>query len=201
MAEENKTAKYLEDIALYQYADVSKRLVSNEQTAKFAMGGLEKLASDFEKVLGENKEILEGFKAGALASKEGIGIAIGIYAQKYQNALGKLDVSEFYDLRLKTLGSILGNKKAQETKAVFEKYKGQTVGSIKKKYEQAIIIINDEYDLFDEKRKEEAKKTKEKLESVYNLITLLEDRNYEELMPEATKSVYKKLVSDALEKA
>lgn len=201
MTEESKTAKYLEDIALYQYADVSARLMSNEQTAKFAGGGLERLVSDFEKVLGENKDILEGFKQGALASEEGIKIATANYAAKYEKALGKLNLSEFYNLRLKTLTSMLGNKKAEEAKTIFEKYEGQTVGTIRKKYEQAVIIMSDTHDLFDDKKKEEAKRTKEKLEPIYSLIKFLEDRNYEELMPGATKSVYKKLISDALDKA
>jgi len=193
--------KYLEDIALYQYADVAKRLASNERTAQFASGGLEKMVGDFEKVLGSNKELLDGFKAGALASKEGVEIAINIYAEKYKNALGKINVSEFYELRLKTLTSILGEEKAEEAKNVFAKYEGQTVGSIKKKYEQAIAIINDKNDLFDEKKKEDAKKTIQELNAVYGLINLLEDRNYEELMLGATKSVYKQLISEALKRA
>jgi len=201
MEKEDQKPKYLEDIALYQYADVAKRLASNEQTAPFASGGLEKMIGDFGKILGENKELLDGFKAGAFASKEGIEIAINIYAGKYQNALGKMNVSEFYDLRLKTLTSLLGDEKAEEAKAVFAKYDKQTIGSIKKKISQAEAIINDKNDLFDEKQKEEAKKTIEKMGPIYSLITLLEKRNYEELMPGATKSVYKELITEALEKA
>jgi len=201
MEKEDQKPKYLEDIALYQYADVAKRLASNEQTAPFASGGLEKMIGDFGKILGENKELLDGFKAGAFASKEGIEIAINIYAGKYQNALGKMNVSEFYDLRLKTLTSLLGDEKAEEAKAVFAKYDKQTIGSIKKKISQAEAIINDKNDLFDEKQKEEAKKTIEKMGPIYSLITLLEKRNYEELMPGATKSVYKEMITEALEKA
>jgi hypothetical protein len=104
-------------------------------------------------------------------------------------------------LRLKTLTSILGDEKAEEAKAVFEKYGEQTIGAIKKKYQQAIAIVNDRNDLFDEKKKEEAKKIIEKLNPIYTIIDLLEERNYEELMPGATKSVYKEMISDALLKA
>ena len=201
MEKEDQKPKYLEDIALYQYADVAKRLASNEQTAPFASGGLEKMIGDFGKILGENKELLDGFKAGAFASKEGIEIAINIYAGKYQNALGKMNVSEFYDLRLKTLTSLLGDEKAEEAKAVFAKYEGQSVNSIRKKVIQANAILKDKTELFDEKQKEEAKKTIERLSPIYSLITLLEERNYEELMPGATKSVYKEMITEALEKA
>lgn len=201
MTEETKTPKYLEDIALYQYADVAARLASNEQTAPFVSGGLEKMVGDFEKVLGSNKELLDGFKAGAFASEEGIKIAMSIYAKKYRDALGKVNIPEFYTLRLKTLTSVLGKEKAEEAQAVFAKYEGQTLGSIRKKYEQANAISNDKNDLFDEKRKEDAKKTIQKLSAIYNIINLLESKNYEELMPGATKSVYKQLITEALEKA
>jgi len=201
MAEEAKPAKYLEDVVLYQYADVARKLLSNEETAMFASGGLEKMVGDFEKILGDNKGILDGFKAGALGSKEGTETAINIYAGKYQNALGKMNVSEFYNLRLKILTSILGEEKAEEAKAVFEKYGEQTVGSIMKKIKQAEAKLNDETGLFDEKAKEEATKTIQKLVPIHTLIHLLEQRNYEELMPGATKSIYKKLIADALQKA
>jgi len=201
MTEESKTPKYLEDIVLYQYADVAARLASNEQTAPFVSGGLEKMVGDFEKVLGANKELLDGFKAGAFASEEGIKIAMSIYAKKYRDALGKVNIPEFYTLRLKTLNSLLGKEKAEEAQAVFAKYDGQTISSIIKKYEQSNVILRDETGLFDEKRKEEAKKTKGKIEPMYKLIQLIEQRNYEELMPGATKSVYKQLITEALEKA
>jgi len=201
MTEESKTPKYLEDIALYQYADVAARLASNEQTAPFVSGGLEKMVGDFEKVLGSNKELLDGFKAGAFASEEGIKIAMSIYAKKYRDALGKVNIPEFYTLRLKTLASVLGKEKAEEAKTVFDKYEGQTLGSIRKKYEQANAILKDNTELFNEKQKEDAKKTIERLKPIYSLITLLEKRNYEELMPGATKSVYKQLITEALEKA
>jgi hypothetical protein len=199
MAEESK--KYLEDVVLYQYADVAKRLSSKEETLQFAEGALERLVSDFEKILGEKKEILDGFKAGAFASQEGIETAIKIYAEKYQKALNNLDFTEFYDIRAGILKSILGEKEAEKAKSVFEKYKGQTLGSVRKKFEQANVILKDKTGLFDEKKKEEAKKTIEKLTPIYNLINLLENKNYEELMPNATKSVYKKLISHSLEKA
>ena len=201
MVEESKTGKYLEDIALYQYADVAGRLASNEQTAPLAKGGLERMVTDIEKYLGDKKDVIEGFKAGAFASEEGINTAIQINAGKYQKALGGLNISEFYNLRLKTLTSILGEKKAEEAKAVFAKYEGQTIGSIKKKYEQARAIVSDRNDLFDEEKKEGAKKTIAKLQPLYTLIQLLENRNYEEIAPGATKSVYKELISDALTKA
>jgi len=201
MAEESKPAKYLEDVVLYQYADVARKLLSNKETAMFASGGLEKMVGDFEKILGDNKEILDGFKAGAFASKEGTETAINIYAEKYQNALGKMNVSEFYNLRLKTLTSILGDEKAEEAKTVFEKYGEQTVGSIMKKFNQAQAKLKDETGLFDEKAKEEAMKTIQKLIPIHTLINLLEQRNYEELMPGATKSIYKESIADALQKA
>jgi len=197
------TSKNLENLALYQYANVAGRLASSKETVPFAKGALERLASDFEKILGENKELLDGFKAGALASPEGIAGTINIYNGKYQKALDGLDFNEFYDVRAGILKSILGEKKAEEAKAVFEKYNGQTIGSIRKKMEQAEYILNPEAPegMFDEEKKKAAKKTKEKLEPIYKLFTLLEQRNYEELKNGATKSTYKELLTEALEKA
>ena len=198
---ESKTGKYLEDIALYQYADVAARLGSNEQTAPFARGALERLVTDMEKYLGDKKDVIEGFKVGAFQSQEGINAAIQINAEKYQKALGKLDFKEFYDLRAKTLASVLGKEKADEAKTVFAKYEGQTIASIRKKYRQAETKIKDKDDLFDEKQKEEAKKTIAKLQPIYTLFQLLEQRNYDEIAPGATKSTYKEMISDALIKA
>jgi hypothetical protein len=196
MTEENKP-KYLEDLARYQYADVAARLGSSEETAPFAKGALEKLVDSF----GVDKEILEGLKAGTYASEEGINTAIGIYAGKYEKALGSMNVTEFYDTRSGILKSILGDEKANEAKAVFEKYKEQTVGSIKKKVSQAQMISKDKTGYFNDKQKEDAKKTIEKLGSIMTLISLLEQRNYEELRNGATKPTYKETFGELLKKA
>ncbi len=196
MTEENKP-KYLEDLARYQYADVAERLGSNKETAPFARGALEKLVDSF----GVDKEILEGLKAGTYASEQGINTAIGIYAGKYEKALGSMNVAEFYNVRSGILKSILGEEKANEAKAVFEKYKDQSVGSIKKKASQSDMILNDKTGYFNDKQKEEAKKTLEKLGPIISLITLLEQRNYEELRNNATKSTYKETFTELLKKA
>ena len=204
MAEQsNQTSKYLEDIALYQYADVAARLASNEQTAQFAVGGLERMVRDFEKKLEDNnldKNMLKGVRL-LMASKEGINMAVRAYAEDYENALGKLDVVDFYNLRLKTLTSVMGKEDAEAAKNIFEKYKGQTVSSIKKKIAQANAKLKDKTGLFDEKQKEEAKAIIEKLGPIYNIITLAEQRNYEELSVGATKSVYNQMFKDNLGKA
>jgi hypothetical protein len=198
MEKETQTPNYLEDIVRYQYANAAGRLISDEKTAPFAKGALEKLLEQMDPA---SREIAEGFVEGAFASEEGIKKAIGINDGKYQRALDGLDVSEFYGLRLKTLNSLLGEKEAGEASAVFEKYKGQTVGSIIKKIAQASAILKDKTGLFDDEKKEEAKKTIEKLGYINNIITLLENRNYEELMPSATKSTYESMISEALKKA
>jgi hypothetical protein len=198
--EENKTGKYLEDIALYQYADVAARMHSNEQTQQFAVGALEKLVSDFEKVLGDKKDIIQGFKAGALATQEGVQIATGIYAGQYKKALEGLNFSEFYDLRLKQLTSILGKEKAEKAKEAFAKYEGQTLGSVIKEYEQAEAILKDKTGLFDEKKKKEAKETKEKWQYLHNIVNSVELWNYFELLPGAAKSVFKNSLSESIDK-
>jgi hypothetical protein len=197
----NQTSKYLEDIALYQYADVAARLASNEQTAQFASGALEKLVGDFKKALGDKAGILEGFRAGAMASEEGINMAIRTYAGEYETALGKIDVVDFYNLRLKTLTSVMGKEDAEAAKPVFEKYKGQTIASIKQKVNQANAKLKDKTGLYDKKQKEEARAVFEKLAPIYNIITLAEQRNYEELMPSTTKSVYNQMFKENLSKA
>jgi hypothetical protein len=196
MAEENKPA-YLEDLVRYQYADVAARLASDKETVPFAKGALEKLIDSF----GINKDVLEGLKEGVFASEEGIAKSLNIYSGKYQKALDSVEVSEFYGVRLKVLNSLLGDEKAVEAKATFEKYKGQTVGSIRKKVSQSNAIIEDKTGLFDDKKKEDAKKTIEKLGAIYNVITLIEQRNYEELRNGATKGTYKEMISESLKKA
>jgi len=196
MTEENKP-KYLEDLARYSYANVAGKLYQNESDRPFARGALEKLVESFN----VDKDVLEGLKAGTFASEEGIAKAIGIYAGKYQKALGSLSVPEFYDIRSGILKSILGDEKAKEAQAVFEKYKDQTVDSIIKKYSQARAILEDKTGLFDEKKKEEAQKTIKKVEAIYSLITLLEKRNYEELRNGATKPTYKEMINEALKEA
>lgn len=195
MANEDKP-KYLEDLTRYSYANVGLRLLSNKEDAPFARGALEKLVDSF----GVDKDILDGLKAGTFASKEGVQTAIQIYAGKYQKALGSLDVPEFYDVRSGILKSLLGEK-ANEAKTVFEKYKGQTVDSITKKFRQANAKLEDDTGLFDDKAKEEAEKTLRKLAPIYNLITLLEKRNYEELKNGATKSTYKEMINESLKEA
>jgi hypothetical protein len=197
MGDAQEKPKYLEDITRYQYADVALRLASNEADAPFAKGALEKLVDGF----GLDKDLIEGLKQGTFASEEGIGKAIQIYAGKYEKAIGSADVTEFYDVRYSTLKSLLGDEKANESKAIFEKYKGQTVGSIRKKVAQAQTKIKDKTGLFDEKAKDEAKKTVEKFKPIISIIELLEQRNYDELKNSATKSGYKEMLSEALKKA
>ncbi len=197
MTDEHNKPKYLEDITRYQYADVAARLGSNEETAPFARGALEKLVDSF----GVDKEILEGLKAGTYASEEGINAAIGVYEGKYQKALGSMNVSEFYDIRSGILKSILGEEKANEAKSVFEKYKDQSVGSLMKKVGQANMIAKDKTGYFNDQQKADAKKTLEKLGSIVSLINMIEQRNYEELRNSATKSSYKEMFTEYLKKA
>lgn len=150
---ENKP-KYLEELATFQYADVGRRLYANKADAQFAPSALEKLVDSFK----VDKRLLGGLLAGTMASKRGIQNAILTYAEEYQKILGSIDISEFYDVRYNILKSLLGDEKANKAKATFEKYKGQTVGSIKKKVVQAQAISKDQTGLFDEKKKDEAKK-------------------------------------------
>ncbi len=196
MTEETKP-KYLEDLLRYQYANVAARLSLNKEDAQFVPGALEKLVDSF----GIDKDVLSGLREGTFASKEGIQRAVDVYADKYQKALGTLDVTEFYDVRLGTLKSILGEEKANESKTIFGKYKGQTISSIITKYSQAHEIYKSKSGLYDNKKKEEAEKTIGKLEPIVQLIELLEKRNYEELRNGATKSTYKEMITEILKKA
>jgi hypothetical protein len=195
MAEE-EIPKYIQDLNRYQYADVAARLGSNEETAQFMPSALEKLVSGF----GIDKDLIEGLKAGTLASEEGIKAAVGIYSGKYQKALGTLNFSEFYDVRYSTIKSLLGEEKAMEAKATFEKYKDKSIASINKKVEQAKAILKDKTGLFNDEQKAEAKKTIEKLGSLYSLISTIEQRKFEELRNDATKQAYKDDLTELLSK-
>ncbi len=199
---DEKKPQYLEDLVLYQYADVALRLASDEKNAPFAKGALEKLCDKFGEVLGDKKGILDGFKEGALVSEQGINTAINNYSGKYQKALGSMDITEFYNVRSGILKSVLGEDEFNKSKEVFEKYKGQKVSSITDEVEQAQARLQDKKGLnFNEKQKEEAKKILEKLAPIYSIIQFTEKRNYEELMNGATKNTYKELISEALKKA
>ena len=112
MVEESKTPKYLEQIAELKYANVAKRMLSDDSTAPYAMGALEKMVSDVKKALGDKSYLVEGAFAGTFVSEDGIKIATEIYSQLHSGALGKLNFSEFYDLRLNELTSMLGKEKA-----------------------------------------------------------------------------------------
>jgi len=198
MAEtQSPTQKYLEDITRYQYANVTARLGSSEETAHFMKGSLETLVDSF----GLDKDIISGLKAGTLASEEGIAAATNTYNKKYQDTLEKLSVSDFYGLRSPVIKGLLGDEKAEEAKAVFDKYSDQTIGSITKKYSQAQAKLKDKTGLFDEAQKEEAKKTVEKLQPIATIINYLEERNFYELMNKAMKPTYKDMLSEALKKA
>ena len=63
------------------------------------------------------------------------------------------------------------------------------------------MILKDKTGYFNDKQKEDAKKTLEKLGSIVSLISLLEQRNYEELRNSATKSSYKEIFTEFLKKA
>lgn len=193
---EEEIPQYIQDLNRYQYADVAARFSQNENEAHFVPSTLEKLVSGF----GIDKDVLEGLKAGTFASEEGIKTAVNIYAGKYHKSLGTLKVSEFYDVRYSTLKSLLGEEKAMEAKVNLEKYKDQSVASITKKVEQANAILKDKTGLFDEDKKAEAKKTLEKLGAVYNIIQLIEQRRFEELRNDATKSFYKDSITEFLSK-
>ncbi|MEK6827507.1 MAG: hypothetical protein AABX99_03425 [Nanoarchaeota archaeon] len=194
---EEEIPQYIQDLNRYQYADVAARLGSSEDTAQFVPGALEKLVSGF----GVDKDILEGLKQGTLASKEGIQTAVKVYAGKYHKSLETLKVSEFYDVRYSTLKSLLGEGKATEAAEIFGKYAEQSISSITKKISQAQAILKDKTGLFDDAKKAEAKKTIEKLGAIHDLITLLEERKFEEIRNDATKQYYKENITELLTKA
>jgi len=200
MVEESKTARYLEEIANLRYANVAKRMTSDASTAPYAIGALEKMVSDIKKALGDKSYLVEGAFAGTFVSEDGRNIATAIYSQLHDEALGNLNFSEFYDLRLKELTSMLGKEKAEKAKDAFAKYGNQTVGSIMEKYEQAQEILGSKSNLYDKKKKEEAKETKEKWENLYNIITGVELWNYWKLMPDAAKGPLGKTVSESIDK-
>ena len=193
MAEE-EIPQYIQDLNRYQYANVAARFGSSEDTAQFVPSALEKLVSGFN----IDKDILEGLKAGTLASEEGVKTAVNIYAGKYKKSLDTLKVSEFYDVRYSTLKSLLGEEKAMEAKVTMEKYADQSIGSINKKISQAQAKIKDNTGLFDDAAKAEAKKTIEKLGPIATIIQMIEERKFEEIRNDATKQYYKDNITKIL---
>ena len=194
---ETSTPKYLEDITRYQYGNVTARLAADKATAPFAKGSLEKLIDSF----GLDKDIISGLKAGTLASQQGVNTAIEIYNKKYEDSLSQANVMDFYGLRVPVIKGLLGDEEAEKAKSVFEKYSTETIGSIRKNYNQAQAKINDDTGLFDKKQKEDAQKVIEKYAGIYSIVELLEQRNFDELKNGATKSTYKELLSNALKQA
>lgn len=174
----------MNDMNRYQYGALAFRLLGEKQ--HYSMGALEQLASD----LGVD-ESAEGFVNAAMSSEKGMEIAIRTYAHKYQEAEGKLTVSQFYNNHKETLEGYLGEDKKAK---LAEKYNGNNT-SMK---EIQIILSKAQHNLKspDEKDKKDAEKIMEKYQDIFGIIQIIQDEQYKNLLPKAIERTNKKMLEN-----
>ena len=184
MEEKDGFQTAIEDMNRYQYGALAARLLGEKQT--YAVGALEQLASD----LGVD-ESAEGFVNAAMSSEKGIEIAIMTYAQKYQEAQGKLTVSQFYNNYKEVLESYLGDS---EKETLAKKYDGND----KSMKEIQTIISKAQHNLKspDEKDRENAEKAMEKYQDIAGIMQVILDEQYKNLLPKAIERTNKRMLEN-----
>ena len=175
----------MNDINRYQYGALAARLLGEKQS-NYAVGALEQLASD----LGVD-ESAKGFVDAAMSSEKGIEIAIMTYAQKYQEAEGKLTVGQFYNNYKGILENYLGN---DEKEILAKKYSGNDT-SMK---EIQLIISKAQHNLKspDEKDRKDAEKAMEKYQDIAGLMQVILDEQYKNLLPKAIERTNKRILEN-----
>jgi hypothetical protein len=178
----------ISDMNRYQYGTLAARLLG-EKKSNYAVGALEQLASD----LGVD-ESAEGFVNAAMSSEKGIEIAIMTYAQKYQEAEGKLTVSQFYNTYKDVLENYLGDN---EKEILAQKYNGNDT-SMK---EINTIISKAQHNLKspDEEERKSAEKAMEQYQDIVGLMQVILDEQYKNLVPKAIERTNKRILENLIQ--
>ena len=165
----------LEDLTRYQYGSLAGRLLQSKEGQMYTPGALEQLASD----LGI-EESAEGFINGAMASKEGLETAVMTYAGKYEKAVSELTIKDLYNTYRECFEDGLSD---EEKEIVKNKYVSSdvNVGEIKEK----ISKLQHQAQSPDEKEREKAKKGLEKYQDVIQMLVIIQDNLYKNLLPKS----------------
>lgn len=176
----------LEDLTRYQYGALSARLSQSEEGSSYIGGALEQLASD----LGI-EESAEGFIHGSMASEQGLKMAAGVYAKKYENALGELKISELYNFYKKDIDKYLED---DEKEIISKKYASDNtnLGDVKKK----IAKIQHNLKSPDEKERKDAEKAMKEYQNISILLHIVQDEQYKNLLPKAIERTNKNLLKN-----
>lgn len=178
---ESKTKKAFADIERYQYAGLAARLSQSQEGQQYLPGALEELAED----MGINNEGM-GFVHAAMSNEQSLEMLIGIYGQKYQAAVGKLTIAEFY----KNYQGILEKDLSDDQKKILsEKYSGKdiTVSDLLSK----VAKIQHQAKSPDKKEQEAAKKEMEKYKDIIGIWQVIENIQYKNLIPKAIERTNK----------
>ena len=129
---------------------------------------------------GVNADDVRPLLEGTKASREGINTAVSVYHTLYEQARGKIELSEMFDYYSGTINNFFSTPdELNKVKAVFDAYSGETYGSIKRRVVEASNIGKNP-DIYSEADVKSAKETLQKYQKVMTLIGALEkygDRN------------------------
>ena len=165
----------LEDLTRYQYGALAGRLLQSKENQAYVPGALEQLASD----LGI-EETAEGFIQGSMVSDKGLQTAVMTYAGKYEKAMSDLTVKELYSTYKECFKGELSN---EEKETIDKKYlfNSTNVGEIMKE----LAKLQHKAQSPDAKEKESAKKELEKYQDFTQMLMIIQDNMYKNLLPKA----------------
>ena len=116
------------------------------------------------------KPLLEGTKA----SREGINTAVSVYHTLYEQARGKIGISEMFEHYSGAINKFFSTPdELNKVKEVFDVYSGETYGSIKKRVVEASNIRKNP-DIYTEVDVKSATATLQKYQKIMTLIEALE---------------------------
>jgi len=186
-----------EDINRYFPAIAAARL--QEKDPQLMSYVLTDLADSMGKISSTEKDLL----LGSLRSEEGLGLVMRIYPKKYNEELGKANISQFLNFYDSMLGKYADAEDAKKIKEFLMKNGEMTIGDLEKKlgeinyklegHKKGYIKIENE---------EELKKLEESSKAYQNMrvgISLMQEGTIEELrakyVPKYQKDAYKQYAS------
>ena len=193
MAEEKTLEEKLE---MYVYAKVAKALASakDERGVKFS---LDKLVDEFDA-----REDMKGFVKKVYGEPKGDKIVADYFSEEYDRVLGSSTIDNLKEIYNPYFESYFkegseGEEGAREKAyEIFDKFKDDNYGSIRKKVEKAKAIMDAGEDAFEKDEVEDAEKTLKKYGKVISLINIFEEDKITKLSEPIRKDSRKKLAND-----
>lgn len=186
-------AERLPNFKEYQCGGLAAYLARSEESGQYASGALEKLADDLH--LGEKAL---GFIRGTQASEEGLKVAIGEYAAKFEEKRQEYklgDLASWYDPALRGLDDESKNK----ILATLTKH-DITLKELREKVTDANTIKKGSSRLFNPGQKAQADETLKMYTPVLKVLETLDKYTFESLRPDAVDSTRKQEIKDLASK-